>query len=110
MRPYVKLFRTLAVVIIIKQTIKDTHEDHTDCNHTTTNTVIIPLRHRNVRKSSVATFRSGNKHLGVYDGGRHFTSGVEQDGLAPFDANFLCARIFHELQTFIHYSVASGKA
>jgi len=62
-------------------------------------TVLIPLRQRNVRKSSVATFRSGNKHLGACDDGRHLTSGVEHDGLAPFDANFRCARICHELKT-----------
>jgi len=58
----------------------------------------VPRRHRKVRKSSVATFLSGNKHLGVYDDDRHFISGVEHEGLAPFEANFLCARICHELK------------
>ena len=81
MQAYVKLL----VIIIITQTVTDT-------------TVHIPLKHRNVRKSSVATFRSGNKHLELYDGGRLLTSGVEQCGLAPFDTNFLCARTCHELK------------
>ena len=76
-----------------------------------------PLTHRNVRKSSVATFLSGNRHLGVKDDDRGFTSGVEHEGLTLLEANFLCARICHKLTTFtnrlvtgVHYWQLMKKA